>query len=436
MSFDGHHSSNLVRAMLLCAGVLLLACAVLYNQFLLPLFLGRLSFAVETGAKIRSIQVYFLSAGLIFVAISECVRRISWLDSVTRREIVARALLSFLAIFLPIALLELSLRPFASFPDPKTTIYVKDPELGWRLKPNSEDVWSGQKVQINSKGLRGPELEYAKPAHVLRVLYLGDSVTFGDELPSYEQSFPYLTKAILERRLTHSVETINSGVSGYTPWQEDIYLKREGIKFSPDLVVVGFVLNDVTEKFELTRFGGSGEGWQISHTYSSYFEQLADRSSIAYFARRLGAKLRFGRDVREGAKKKETLDVRSLVDNPDRADVRRAWEITLEELDGISDFCRERRIPAILVAFPFRFQFDEVNTTATPQKILNQYAEKKGIPMLDLLPILAERMKQEGLRPEDYFFDSNHFTVHGNQVVAEFIGDFIEKQGVLSHQQE
>lgn len=65
------------------------------------------------------------------------------------------------------------------------------------------------------------------------------------------------------------VETINASVSGYSPWQQAIYLQNEGLRYAPDVVVVAFVLNDATEKFELLRFGGAWEGWQLSRSFSS-----------------------------------------------------------------------------------------------------------------------------------------------------------------------
>lgn len=433
MSFDKGYKSNAVRDLLLVTGVILMLLAVLYNGFLVAFLDPAPPLRVATVEKIRAVQAYFSLVGLVSISMSELTKRASWLRSIVRRKLVVNMLLSLLGTFLPIFILDLSLRPFVASKNQKTTIYMRDSELGWRLRPNSEDLWDGEVVKINGKGLRGPELDYAKPANVVRVLYLGDSVTFGDGLKSYEQTFPYLIEAILERRSTVPIETINAGVSGYSPWQEYIYLSREGIKYSPDLVVVSFVLNDVTEKFGLIRFGGSGEGWQLAHTYSSYLEWLQDNSSILYFAGKIGARIRFGGDVRVGAKNKETLDVKSLIDHPDRQDVMVAWRTTLEEIDRIFDFCRDRGIPSILVIFPFRFQFEDVNARAIPQKIVSQYAINNQVPVLDLLPVLDEEMKEQGMKPEDYFLDSNHFSPLGNRIVSEIIGGFIEEQGLFSH---
>ena len=61
---------------------------------------------------------------------------------------------------LPVVLADFGLRPFVS---PKTTIFMEDRELGWRMKPGAEGEWGGSRVRINEHGLRGPLVELAKP---------------------------------------------------------------------------------------------------------------------------------------------------------------------------------------------------------------------------------------------------------------------------------
>ena len=429
----GGRASRPAALLLLGCGAVLIAFAALYNEFLATLLDPSPSLSRVVINGIRLMQRYLLGTGLVFLLAGYYVRRWRWCRSLFRTSLANNILLALLASFLPLFVLELALRPFADFGDPgqKTTIFMRDEELGWRMRPFAEDVWGGHRVRINGKGLRGLELDYSKPERVLRILFLGDSVTFGDRLESFEQTFCSQTAARLEPRLGQALETINAGVSGYSPWQEFRYLSREGIRYSPDLVVVGFVLNDVTEKFDLMRFGGSGEGWQLASTYSSYVDRLADKSAIVNVAKRLGAVIRFGGQVEQGAKRRETLDVQSLVDHPDREDVRRAWEVTLGELDLIWEFCRARGVPALLVVFPFRFQLADLEGGRAPQEILARHTEARGVPMLDTLPHLAQDMRRRGLRPEHYFLDSNHFSPFGNQVVAEILSAFVEKKGLL-----
>ncbi len=249
-------------------------------------------------------------------------------------------LLLLAAVVIPVVVLELVLRPFADL-EPKlegvrkTSIFIEDRDLGWRLRPNADDLWSGARIRVNAKGLRGPAIPYERTPGSARVLYLGDSVPFGYQLARHDQSYPFVVESILERAAGIDVETVNAGVGGYSPWQYQLYLAREGIRYSPDLVIVSFILNDVTEKFDLIRFGGSSTGFQLARSTQSRLSGLLSRTAIGFFGRKLVARVRFGSDAELGAKNLEELRATTLATEPDREDVREAWKITLENLDEL-----------------------------------------------------------------------------------------------------
>ncbi len=115
-----------------------------------------------------------------------------------------------------------------------------DRTKGWALKPNVRLKDAAGELSSNSKGIRGTkEHAYEKSPGKLRILTFGDSFTFGDEV-SDDQTYP----AILEK-MVPSAEVINFGVHGYGHDQMLIYLKEEGVKYHPDIVVLGFVDEDV-----------------------------------------------------------------------------------------------------------------------------------------------------------------------------------------------
>jgi lysophospholipase L1-like esterase len=431
MNSDKYNQSNILRILLLFSGFALIILALSYNEFLLNFVDSNPPLLRATVKKIRFIQICFLSVGVIFIALSEAIRRIPRIDILTKRPLIIKMFFSFFVIIFPLFVLELSLKPFVI----STTIYIRDSELGWKLRPNSEDAWGGVTVKINGKGLRGPELEYAKPSDVMRILYLGDSVTFGYKLERYEQTFPYLIEALLENRLTGKIETVNAGVGGYSSWQEYLYLEKEGIKYNPDLIVVSFVLNDITEKFGLIQFGGTHEGAQLARTVSSVSDWLIHKSSIVYFVRKIGTRIRFGSDVAQGAQQKEILDVKALAYHQSREDVQRAWRMALEDLGKIFVFSKEKGIPIILVVYPYAFQFDDLHALSIPQKIVSQYALEHEVPVIDLLPILSAKAREQGVKPVAYFLGELHLSPLGSEVVAEIIAHFIQRQGLIAHAQ-
>lgn len=410
---------NFALLLLLSTGLFFIACALIYHPDLLNK-MDPIPAVADVSDKITQARLTFLGLGLALLVLGGLGGRAIGLSAWLRNQTVTNIVLALLTIAVPITFLELALKPFAS--SEATTIFTRDESLGWRLQPNAEGTWGGVPVKINGKGLRGPELPYEKPVDTSRILYLGDSVTFGFLIADDQATFPHQVGQILEARLSQPIETVNAGVGGYSPWQEYRYFAAEGLNYQPDLVIVSFVLNDVTEKFELLQFGGFWEGYQVTHTAFSQFDYWASRSSILYFLKQAGVALR---NRQQGAALiQESLDVDMLALQPDNPDVQTAWQITLENLGAIFELAADRDIPVALVIFPYTFQFEDVQASAAPQQGLTQYAVSQDIPVLDLLPLLSESMAVEGVAPSAYFLDDNHLSPLGASVVAEMIVAF------------
>jgi len=119
---------------------------------------------------------------------------------------------------------------------------VHHPTRGWAVRPNVREtgVWGSATVSTNARGLRGTrDCAYAKPAGVTRIVALGDSFTFGDEV-SDEETWPHE----LGRR-SPGVEVLNLGVHGYGHDQMLLYLREEGVRYEPDVVLLGFLSDDM-----------------------------------------------------------------------------------------------------------------------------------------------------------------------------------------------
>ena len=121
-----------------------------------------------------------------------------------------------------------------------------DPSTGWKSKPNLRNmkIFDDKILNTNSKGFRGKkDFLYLKNKERLRILILGDSYTFGDEV-SDDETYSYY----LQEMLPHT-EVINLGVHGYGHDHHDqmlILLKEEGVKYKPDIVILGFIRNDMS----------------------------------------------------------------------------------------------------------------------------------------------------------------------------------------------
>jgi lysophospholipase L1-like esterase len=148
----------------------------------------------------------------------------------------------------------------AQVADPKQSgIFEGDPLLLWRLKPNLDRVvWDFTVVSTNSEHFRANYPLKAKAPGAIRIICLGDSVTFGYRVPTvwperptdYDPSWlPYpmlLEKHLREANPGREVEVIAMAVPGYTSHQGLAWLKRDIDWLVPDLVTVSFGWNDAS----------------------------------------------------------------------------------------------------------------------------------------------------------------------------------------------
>lgn len=129
--------------------------------------------------------------------------------------------------------------------------YLPDAELIVRLRPNLHSNFkliradADAKVVINREGFRGAEFEPVDPG-ALRVLVLGDSVTFGLHL-NREHSWPTrMQHQLAERARGRSIQVRNLSVPGYSTFQGRILFERHAVEgdFDPHVVVFAFGFND------------------------------------------------------------------------------------------------------------------------------------------------------------------------------------------------
>lgn len=119
---------------------------------------------------------------------------------------------------------------------------VPDPELLYRHRRNWVTRYQGVEVRFNEVGLRDVAIEPKGPGE-FRILVLGDSVTFGWGVP-HEDTFPARLERILSPALARPVRVINAGHCSFNTTQELRYLRRDGYRLEPDLLLLVYLEND------------------------------------------------------------------------------------------------------------------------------------------------------------------------------------------------
>jgi lysophospholipase L1-like esterase len=130
-------------------------------------------------------------------------------------------------------------------------VFVRDEEAFWRLAPGvrlPDDAWPLPGLISNAQGVREDhEIPDRKAASEIRILFLGDSCTFGYGV-AHDASFVDVAEGMLRSEFPGvSIECINAGVPGYTLFQGWRRLLGDGFDFQPDLVVLQFGWNGLAE---------------------------------------------------------------------------------------------------------------------------------------------------------------------------------------------
>jgi hypothetical protein len=99
-------------------------------------------------------------------------------------------------------------------------------------------------VRLNSDGFRGDEMSVTPQPSTVRIACVGDSWTFGMPV-GQDQTYPSRVAAWLQQeRPDTRYEVQNFGVLGYSSFQGLQLLKSRVLDFHPDIVVIGFGMND------------------------------------------------------------------------------------------------------------------------------------------------------------------------------------------------
>ena len=122
-------------------------------------------------------------------------------------------------------------------------------ELGLRLaqwqQPRNGNGWTwGHKVENNALGFRERSFALTKPADSFRVMVLGDSLTWGAGLAESERYTNLLETKLQNDHPEQSIEVLNFALSGAPTVTERDVLRENIARIDPDLVIVGFCVND------------------------------------------------------------------------------------------------------------------------------------------------------------------------------------------------
>ena len=155
-------------------------------------------------------------------------------------QVILSLLLIPLSILVCLFILELLLTVGVfSDEDNPTPIYIPTKFIKLNAEINRKNSVI---ASYNRHGFNDRPRQYAKPPGIIRIAVLGDSFIWGDGV-DYDTIWSHkLEKKLLEQY--DNIEVLSWGQNGWSTKDELDFLKKEGIKYNIDLLIVGFVTND------------------------------------------------------------------------------------------------------------------------------------------------------------------------------------------------
>ena len=400
MEIGTHPKWKVARIILM--GLLLMVAVVLAGRIVGVLIVSKSQgnfFLSDTGQDI-SMPVFFLASSLLLFAF------LKWklwqqIRIALRKRAVGNVLLSVGAVLFTLVVFELVMRPFTvvfsaanptrnQFGEGKNKAdFVKDDQLGFIPA-------MGVNASYNEYGVRHNNYTLAKPEGWRRILFIGDSII----------GYGFTQKALQELTEGKPIEYWNAGVFGYSTAQEVMFYKRFNRPVKPNLVVLGFCLNDFDGTPVVLLDNEGGNVVVSPYLGQEYYNAWLFKNSVIY---RLYLSAKAGLTGRAGLED----DVKKY----------------LTELKGIS---REDDFNLKVVIYPIlKTEADWPSSYLQQHEQIIRVLKELGIVYYDLKPLLNETLKNHPVKwvqltEGDYF--------HPSQQFSGIIAKHLLEQGLLKQE--
>ncbi len=320
-----------------------------------------------------------------------------------RRSLLRTLLAILLSLVVFLVLAEVTLRIYLAshtFYDVEMSRYAEalkvpspNPAIGHVHRPGGQARLMDVDVRINSDGLRDDEHPRERTG-ARRLVFLGDSLTFGWGVPQ-DETFA----ALLERRLSESAptEVLNFGIGNYNTSQETALFLEKGLAYRPDEVVVFYFVNDAEPTPKMSPW------WWLARL----------RITTFYWSRikALWARLFPGKTYREY--------YAGLY-----ADDQPGWAETKRAFLALAEACREHGIKLRAVILPELHSLDPY-PFGREHEMVAEFLRAHGIPVLDLAPAFRDVAEPHSLWVS---LDDAHPNARAHRMIADLTLPFLAEE--------
>jgi len=277
------------------------------------------------------------------------------LPPTSRRNRLRLVLTVMMAFVMGVAMCEAVLRFGLGLGNP--ILIEPDTACSYILKPDQDVIRFSVHTHINHYGMRADEVPAQRALGALRLLFVGDSLTYGTTRVDQREIFTEVLRRDLPGMLQRPVEVLNASAGAWAPDNELAYVRSRGI-FQSDIVLL--VLND-------------GDLSQPRSTLAQVGAELPQKRPASAIGEL------YSRYIRPGwLHRAERQDAGDSAD-ANAGEVVRANLADLDEMHALVTHAGARLI-VVFVPFPK----DLHAASAASQSVLKKWCGGHGVAMFDL----------------------------------------------------
>jgi hypothetical protein len=357
------------------------------------------------------------------------------------RQLSKGVLLLFLWLVLPLVIVEIAmtlLEPYVF-----NGFYQYDPDMGFRVRPNAGGA--------NQFGFNDKDYPLRRSPGSFRILIVGDSFNWAG---GKEGNYIALLRSKFGAAADgYQVEVINAGYPMTHTGEQLMMLKKYGLQYEPNLVVLGFfagndfadadpnrkriVVNDIyidIDKRHEVKFLGYPIVPQsrlllfVKQKYKIFRETLKNR--MTEHDQQPSQQGTFSEDtfLSIESARMDFCKLSSFHQGKYAANINYIFQ-SISEMRNV---LRARNVPLIVAIYPDEFQVNEQLANAIfskfhlnrddydlalLQRVLKSFLDSENIPYIDML----ERFREAGKREPMYLLRDAHWNRAGNQLAAEIL---------------
>lgn len=356
--------------------------------------------------------VFILVGAVILISLYKLIRK-NIDKGVAGKQVLGKFLLLFVNIVVAVIFFEIIFR----LPMVKKITGGNSPEI---IKINDSVV------KLNNFGFRDTDWRIEKDPGTFRIAAIGDSFTFGQGV-KFNEIFPERLKQALNsaesknalldgcklsvsciRSVPEKFEVFNFGQSGYSTADELRLAKEKVLDFKPDLLLIGFVLNDPDP--------GDNQIGAYPPEYGLVLplglEHRLEMGSYLYSF----VKDHWNRVLEKYHYKQSYYEWQRMLYNP-------KWEPWIKEreaLSGFAELSKVNKIPVVVVILPSMFDFKDY-PYAAEHRLIEKTIREYGFKAVDLLPYF----KDEDAEKLRVTASDSHPNGEANKIFAEGVLQFL-----------